>query len=125
LAVGDRISRSANLRAAVGLLDDRAESRPESLLRVLLLSGGLPQPQVNFPIHAQGVAFRADLAYPERRLAIEYQGDYHRDQGQWRADMSRRARLEELGWRVLEVNADDLRRPDELCRRVRILLGRP
>jgi very-short-patch-repair endonuclease len=79
---------------------------------------------VNLPVADSSgrYAFRADLAYPVQRLIIEYQGDYHRERSQWRADMTRRGQLEALGWRVLEVNAADLARPTELCSRIRRIL---
>jgi hypothetical protein len=126
LKVADRVARSPRLREGLALLNGRAESRPESLLRVAMHRSGLPRPEVNFSIVAPGGRrFRADLAYPDRWLIIEYQGDYHREPTQWRADMTRRAHLEELGWRVLEVNADDLARPAELCARIRRILERP
>jgi very-short-patch-repair endonuclease len=55
-----------------------------------------------------------------RGLALEYQGDYHRTKkGQWRADMSRRSKFEALGWRVMELNANDLKDPAELVDHIR------
>src|SRR5690606_3352989 len=36
-----------NARAALPLLDGRAESRPESVLRVVMVLGGLPHPLIN------------------------------------------------------------------------------
>jgi very-short-patch-repair endonuclease len=58
-------------------------------------------------------------------VLIEYQGDYHRKvQGQWRKDMTRRSRLEAQDWVVIELNANDLRDPDELASRIRMILRR-
>jgi very-short-patch-repair endonuclease len=37
--------------------------------------------------------------------------------------MTRRARLEANGWFVMLVNANDLRDPDELVRRIRTVLA--
>jgi very-short-patch-repair endonuclease len=51
-----------------------------------------------------------DLSYPELRIAIEYDGDVHRDQRQWRKDVARQRRLEELGWIIVHVMADDITR---------------
>lgn len=115
------------LRRAIALLDDGSESPQESILRVLLVTSGLPHPQTNQDIldgRGRFVA-RGDLVFAHHRVVVEYQGDYHRDPVQWRADMTRRSRLEALGWRVVEVNADDLRRPAELVARLaRILASR-
>lgn len=120
-----RRSRAVLLRACE-LLNDRSESRPELILRVILVLGGLPLPQVNRSIvEANGKVFaRLDLRYAREKVAIEYQGDYHRtNREQWRKDMSRRARLEAQGWYVIEINADDLREPGELVRLIGSVLS--
>lgn len=124
LLVGDRISRSPLLRRALPLLSDRSESRPESRLRVILHLGELPTPEINHEIVMtdDGGRLRPDFTFSAQRVILEYQGDYHRTRDQWRKDMTRRSRLEASGWRVHELNADDLRDPRELCARVRRLL---
>jgi hypothetical protein len=123
---GDRISRSPNLREAMLLLDDHSESRPESRLRVMLALGGLPSPLINHTLVMSdgGGRVRPDFVFMNQRVTLEYQGDYHRTRSQWRSDMTRRSRLEAVGWRVVELNADDLRDAHELCGRVRRILDR-
>jgi len=122
--LGARGARQA--REALPLLSDRAESRPESRLRVILVIRDLPEPQVNYVLvdSETGRQVRPDFLFPEHKTTLEYQGDYHRTAAQWRKDMTRRARLESQGWKVMEINADDLRDPDELAARVRRLLER-
>lgn len=113
------------IRQALPLLSDRAESRPESALRVILALIGLPEPKINHEIvHTEdGAVMRTDLAFAEFRVLLEYQGDYHRTKkDQWRKDMTRRSRLEAQGWQVMEPNADDLKNPDELAARIRSVL---
>lgn len=112
-------------REALALLDEAAESRPESLLRVIILSSDLPAPQINRSLidSATGAQVRPDFVFADERVILEYQGDYHRTRSQWRRDMTRRSRLEARGWRVMEVNADDLRDPAELIERIRALLS--
>jgi hypothetical protein len=127
-AVASRVSRRGIrvLRRALGLLNDRSESPPESLLRTLLVLAGFDPPLVN---HAVSGAFgefvaRTDLILQKERVVLEYQGDHHRTtKGQWRADMTRRSRLEALGWRVMELNADDLKNPVELLARIRAVIA--
>lgn len=129
-----RLSRSYSGRRsmttipeALPLLSNRSESRPESRLRVILAQAGLPHPRVNHEIvlTEDGSFVRTDLAFDTLRVLIEYQGDYHRKvQGQWRKDMTRRSRLEAQNWIVIELNADDLRDPDELAGRIRLILQR-
>jgi len=91
-------------------------------MRVLLAWHGIPDPQINHVIvdTDAGKFLRTDFAIRQYRLLLEYQGDYHRLKvGQWRKDMTRRSRLQALGWVVMELNADDLRDPDELAARIR------
>lgn len=111
------------LRIAVELLNDRSESRPESHVRVIIVQANITGLEVNWPITTTGGQhYRADLAFPQKKMIIEYQGGYHGDEAQRRRDMTRRARLEADGWYVMEVNADDLRDPAELVRRIRRVL---
>jgi len=115
----------ARLRRALRLLSDRAESRPESLLRVLLVEAGFPPPQANYVVVSteSGARRRLDLAWPDARVVVEYQGDYHRDKAQWRADMQRRRELEAAGWTVIEANWDDIVDPSHLLRLLSRRLG--
>src|SRR5690554_348201 len=115
------------LREAAALLNGRSESRKESHLRVILVQAHLTGLVVNFVIETSGGwKYRGDLAFPQRKVIIEYQGDHHRDPGQFRADMTRTSRLEADGWVVIQVNADDLRNPAELAQRIRrVLASRP
>jgi hypothetical protein len=114
------------LRRALGLLNGRAESPPESILRAMLVMAGFDSPVVNHAVtdrHGEFVA-RTDLILRRERIILEYQGDYHRTtKGQWRSDMTRRSKLEAEGWRVLELNADDLKDPMDLIARIRALIA--
>lgn len=107
------------LAAALGLLDERAESPQESITRTILVSAGLREMVCNHTVTIDGTRLRIDLAFVELKVAVEYQGDYHRETEQWRRDMTRRSILTSAGWLVLEINADDLRNPVELIARVR------
>jgi hypothetical protein len=115
---------SKRRRLAVDLADERAESPRESELRVLLIQSGLPAPQCNVEIF-DGARFvaRVDLLYPDERLILEYDGDYHRDPRQWSRDQSRRAELESLGYRITVVTARDFDDPPALLARIRRLLA--
>jgi very-short-patch-repair endonuclease len=63
---------------------------------------------------------RLDLAYPARRLGLEYDGDHHRDRVTFQRDIRRLNRLRLLGWTVLRFTADDvLRNPDRVVAYVR------
>lgn len=85
---GGRGCRQA--RRAVAFADERAESPPESVLRVLLRTAGLRAvPQ--YVVHDVGGRFvaRVDLAFPESRIAVEYDGAWHGQPGQLARDRRR------------------------------------
>ena len=107
------------------LVDGRAESPPESRLRVLLVLAGLfPVPQ--FPVRDSAGAFvaRVDLAFPEQRVAIEYDGVWHGEPGQLGRDRRRMNKLSDAGWTVFYVTASDMHDPVALVARVRAVLAR-
>lgn len=110
------------VRRAVPLVDPRAESSPESRVRVALALAGLcPVPQ--FPVLDCGVEVaRVDLGFPEERLAVEYEGAHHFDAEQIVRDDARYARLLSAGWRVIRLAAHDLRALDSVVARVRVAL---
>lgn len=113
---------AARMRAAVALLEPRTDSPMETRLRLLLIRAGLGRPAVNLDVIVDGDWLaRPDLSYPALRIAIEYDGDHHRtDRRQWLRDIGRRRVLEDAGWLVIVVTADDvLRRPEQLVERVR------
>lgn len=112
--LADELHRTRGARSrtwALSRLRFGADSRPESLLRLLLEAEGFDELEVNAPISvARGtIVLHPDLSVPSRRLAFEYEGDGHRtDQHQWRLDVERRELLEDEGWRVMRVTARDL-----------------
>lgn len=109
---------------AAGLADPRAESQPESRLRVLLTLAGMSAvPQYTVRTADGGFVARVDLAFPDARVAIEYDGAWHAEQGQFAKDRRRLNALVAAGWTVLHVTAADLRDPDALVARVRALLA--
>ncbi|WP_136708979.1 hypothetical protein [Agromyces sp. H66] len=99
-----------NLAAALPRVRVGAESPRESHLRLTIVDAGLPEPVPNPPVELpDGAVVHPDLAYPERRIAIEYLGDIHRtDRRRWQEDVRRRRRLTAAGWHVVEVTDDDL-----------------
>ncbi len=61
---------------------------------------------------------RVDFAWPGRRLAVEYDGAWHAEPGQFAADRRRLNRLTAAGRRVVFVTAEDLRRPQQMVARI-------
>ena len=112
-------------RRAVPLVDPRAESPAESWVRVALVLAGLaPEPQFEIWDGDRLIA-RVDFAWPEQRIALEYEGAYHFAGVQIVRDDARIAALEAAGWRVIRVSAADLRDLPGLVARVRAALVAP
>ncbi|WP_156465819.1 MULTISPECIES: DUF559 domain-containing protein [unclassified Rathayibacter] len=98
------------LRQALGHLDARAESRPESLVRVALVLAGIQGIEANVEIYDAAVFLgRVDLCIARARVIVEYHGDYHRvERDRWRRDRARIGLLRAAGWFVIELTGDDL-----------------
>jgi len=112
LAAHARLRGVVQARRALDLSDPRAESPPESRLRVALREAGLsPVPQ-HVVLDAEGCfVARVDLALPESRLALEHDGKAVHDRAEaFVADRRRQNALVAAGWTVLRFTAADLRR---------------
>lgn len=148
LALGDAILRGrhatlADLRTALdrrpggrgvrraldllAILNPAAESAMESILRLLLLDGGLPMPEVNINIYdAFGVHIaRVDLLFRAAKVVVEYDGDQHRtDRIQFARDVQRGSDLAASGYLVLRFTASDVfGRPNYVIATVRAALA--
>jgi very-short-patch-repair endonuclease len=110
---------------ALDLVEPKAESPPESSLRIQLVLGGLPRPVVQHRVLHQGrFVARVDLAWPARRLAVEYDGEWHGEPGRLPLDRQRLRALRRAGWEVYPVTRFDLREPDRLVAEVSEVLIR-
>lgn len=117
--VGRRDHDVVAVRRAFELVDPRAESMPESAVRVHLVLAGLdPTPQYLVRLRGRVVA-RVDLALVEHRVAVEYDGAWHALREQLERDRARLNDLREAGWVVVHVTADMLRRPTDVVAAVR------
>jgi hypothetical protein len=108
--------------AALGLLDGRSRSRPESHLRVAVSGDDLPQFQVNEPIYRDegGWLAEPDLSLPEAKLALEYQGEDHANVMRMRKDLTRGMDLRADRWLALQYGpAEVFRRPWQVRAEVR------
>lgn len=114
------------LRTARLLVRTRSRSRPETHFRLAFRDAGLPEPECNWPVlEGERALALLDLAYPERRVCFEYEGEHHlRDEEQWARDIRRHEMLVERGWRIVRVTKDDLyRRRRELFARIRLAIA--
>lgn len=110
-------------RACLELADDGAESPGESLVRFAFLAAGLPVPETQVPVETHLGTFWSDLGWPAWRLLAEYDG-----RGKYTAtgpttsavlaEKRRQDAIEEAGYRVLRITAEDLRVPERLVARI-------
>ncbi|TFV62360.1 DUF559 domain-containing protein [Geodermatophilus sp. DF01-2] len=124
LAAAARGPGSARAREVCRLVDGLAQSPQETRLRLLMTRGGLPAPVAQHVVRdGRGFVARVDFAWPERRVAVEYDGAWHAEPGQFARDRQRLNRLQAAGWRVVFVTAADLYRPDEVVARIAAALA--
>jgi hypothetical protein len=115
--------RASRVAKVLPLVDARSMSPPESWVRVACVRAGLPTPVPQYGVLEDGEFLGAvDLAWPEARLVVEYEGEYHFDDLQIVKDDARYARLVAAGWRVIRLSANDLRDLDAVVRRIRAVL---
>lgn len=114
--VQEELAHHAGLRGVrqahrvLDISDGRAESPPESRLRLALVLAGLrPVPQHEVRDRGRFIA-RVDLAFPELRIAVEYDGrEVHERPDVFARDRQRQNELVRAGWTVLRFTAADLR----------------
>ncbi|SEH76299.1 Protein of unknown function [Mycolicibacterium rutilum] len=115
------------VRELIELARSEAESPMESEARLVMVDGGLPEPELQYKIFDRdGRLWRVDFAWPDLRVVVEYDGfDWHSSPEDLRRDRQKRAALEEIDWRVMSIVGDDVRRhPDVMLRRIDALLTR-
>jgi hypothetical protein len=111
----------SRIRERLPEVEPLCESPMETRLRLLLQDGGAPAPQAQFEVRTQQghLIARVDLAYPQWMIALEYDGDHHRERVQFRRDVGRLNALHAAGWIVLRFTADDvLHNPARVLRHV-------
>jgi very-short-patch-repair endonuclease len=118
--------RLRNLRVGerlVEFIEPLTESPMETRLRMLLIDAGLSRPKAQHDVrdHVDTFVGRLDLAYPDVRLGLEYDGADHWKQR--REDDRRRAAIRACDWEVCVFSADDVFvTPEATVRFVRQLL---
>jgi hypothetical protein len=116
--------RGLRAQRALALADGRAQSPPESWVRVACHLAGLPHPVPQYVVVVGGEFLgEVDLAWPEARLIVEYEGAHHFDGLQIVRDDARYARLVAAGWRVIRLGSADLWDLDAVVARIRAALG--
>ena len=119
IAPGERFASVA--RAAIERIRVGAESAMETWLRLAVVDAGFPEPELQVEVvdHAGRFLARVDMAWPAARIALEYDGDHHRERGTFEHDQRRDNAMTVAGWLVLHANKMDARRPAVLFERLR------
>lgn len=113
------------VRDLLALADGRAESPMESEARLAMIDGGLPIPQLQYEIFdGNGELRRLDFAWPDHRVAAEYDGvAWHSGAEGMRRDRRRYNALQDIDWRVVPIVFEDVRyRPWEFVGRIDVQL---
>ncbi len=113
------------VRELLPLADPRAESPMESEARLVIIDGGLPAPVLQYElIDGRGQLRRLDFAWPDYRVAAEYDGmDWHSGADAMLANRNRTSALMDIRWTVVPIVFEDVRRrPDDLVSRIAMQL---
>ncbi|WP_458317200.1 hypothetical protein [Mycolicibacterium brisbanense] len=96
-------------RTTIALVDPGAESPRETWLRLLVVHAGYPPPETQYPIYNEfGVLIgEVDMAWPDMKIALEYEGRDHLDPDQLRKDILRVEEMTRTGWIVIRVTCRD------------------
>jgi very-short-patch-repair endonuclease len=83
----------------------------ESEARLAMIDGGLPIPKLQYEIiDGNRERRRVDFAWPDHRIAVEYDSvDWHSSPDAMKQDRRRRAALEAVGWIVISIVFEDVR----------------
>lgn len=96
--------------AALTMIRVGADSLPETKLRLKLVGSGLPEPVLQVPpTPGAPRGYRADMGYPQWKIAIQYDGGVHFNPQRAREDQRRDNAFLAQGWLVLRFNREDFR----------------
>ncbi|MGO2749333.1 MAG: endonuclease domain-containing protein [Pseudoclavibacter sp.] len=116
---------ASRLRLALPQIREGVESPRETATRLALIDAGFPEPVVAHEVFQRGRFLgRVDLAYPELRIAIEYDGKHHWTEQQALKDIARINRIQQAGWLVIRVTRQQLSNPAEFFAQVRAAMSR-
>jgi hypothetical protein len=97
-------------RAALELIRVGADSAPETRMRLALLDAGLPEPELNIVVRGfdSRPVLWPDAAYPDVRIALQYDGAHHGDAEQYLRDIARQETASTHGWLEVRVSKEEL-----------------
>ncbi|AFR30698.1 hypothetical protein [Arthrobacter sp. Rue61a] len=115
-------------RAALDLARVGADSVPETRLRLAIGRDSLPEPVLSYVVcdPAGRELVWPDLAFPDFKVAINYDGGHHLSAAQKESDIRREASLAANGWISVVITVEQVRECgyDGVVRRIREALIR-
>jgi len=107
------------LLSALDSYDPGAESPRETWLRLVLVRDGLPRPRTQIPVPKPGGrgCYYLDMGWEEVMIAIEYDGDHHRERRVFAKDIVRSEYIAYRGWTHIRIVAGA--HPADIVNRVR------
>lgn len=100
------------LEQMIDLGEPACESQGESRMRLQMIDGGLPRPEVQVPVHdLRGwERYRLDTGYRRWRVGGEYDGEEFHGPEQAESDRRRREWISARGWRIAVFRREDVYR---------------
>ncbi|MGE2688294.1 hypothetical protein [Mycolicibacterium pulveris] len=90
-------------------VDPGSESPKETWLRLLVIRNGFPPPETQIPVYNEhGVLVAVlDMGWRDRKLALDYEGEHHRNAVRFNTDIRRHDEVTDLGWTDIRVTSLD------------------
>lgn len=105
-----------SLRELLADVGAGSQSHLEIIGLQALRAAGLPPPRQQYEIALGFGTLHVDAAWPEIKLAVEFDGaSYHSGRENWQRDLRRDAALAALGWVVLRFSYADVTERPALC----------
>lgn len=106
------------LLPALDSYDSGAESPRETWLRLLLVRAGFPRPRTQIPVtRPDGWKYYLDMGWEDVMIAIEYDGDHHRERRFFAKDIVRSEFIAYRGWTHIRIVSGA--HPADIVNRVR------
>jgi hypothetical protein len=112
------------LRTALELADDGAESPQETRVRLLLTDAGMRPPDTQIPVFdGNRLITKFDMGWKQFLVGVQYDGGHHQtDREQYVRDVKALPKLEARNWSVIKVLKEDT--DDDVLARVAAALYR-
>ncbi|MGB3373795.1 MAG: hypothetical protein WBA87_01470 [Microbacterium sp.] len=125
----DRKGRPAAPKLRRALADARtgSSSPPETRIRLLIRDAGLREPVLDHDVYDGRGRWLgcSELAYPDLKIAIEYESDGHLTREQLQRDIDKYQAYAEAGWQTVRLTSQHVfHEPAEAIRRIRSAVNR-